>query len=210
MKLSVRPRLLFASSAIVALVAGCSIQEQTLQQSQSSPQSQAQSVNQHSQQRLHSDKQLRASIVDDARKLGIVDGFYYGEEARNFKTAYLLTTPETKADFALAYRDMLTGLNEDMMKDWKSYVAYSKRAAFANSWWSKRSDEFNKQSEKMKVVWIHEALMDAGELSFRATEKLSNGSMDSPTVLTHDEEQKLVYKYAEDGQTFGSLSTQLR
>jgi hypothetical protein len=194
-------RLLFVSAAIVSAIAGCSIQEEAepklqSQQSQLLPK--------------YSDKQIRASIIDDASKLGIVDGFYYGEEARNFKTAYLLTTPETKTDFAMAYRDMLSGLNEDMLRDWKSYVAYSKRSAFARSWWSKRSDEFNKQSEKMKIVWIHEALMDAGELSFRAIEKLSAGTMDSPTVLTHDEEQKLVYKYAEDGQTFGSLSTQLR
>ena len=153
---------------------------------------------------------IRSTIVEGVRHLGIVDGFYYGEEPRNFKTPYLLTTPEEKADFAMAYEDMLAKNGEDMVNNWESYVAYSKRAAFAREYWTNHSSEFRKQSEKMKIVWMHEALMDGGEVWFKAVEKLANGKLDSPIVLTHDVEQKLVFQYAEDERSEGSLSTQLR
>ncbi|HEY9776861.1 MAG TPA: hypothetical protein V6C81_24065 [Planktothrix sp.] len=151
---------------------------------------------------------IRAEIINQASHLGIVDGYYFGEEARNFKTEYLLTKPDVKADFALAYEDMLSKQNEDMLHNWKSYVAYSKRAEFARTWWSAHSAAFNKQSEKMKILWMHEAILDGGELWWRAVEKLASNQMTSPAVLTHDEEQHLVFDYAEDENSRGSLSTQ--
>jgi hypothetical protein len=155
-----------------------------------------------------SDSQLRPLIEADARRLGIVDGFFFGEEARNFKTPYLLTTPELKTDFALAYEQMLTDSNENMLKNWQSYVPYSKRSQFARKWWTDHSEEFGKQSEKMKILWIHESMLDGSELWFRAIEKLNKGNIDSPSVLAHDEEQRMVFKYAENDHSEGSLSSQ--
>lgn len=158
----------------------------------------------------YSETEVRKAITQDAKKLGITDGFYFGEESRNFKTAYGLTSPELKADWALAYVNFLSSQNEDMMKDWKSYVPYSKRAEFAEKYWAQHDPEFSKQSKKMKIVWMHEALLDGSELWFRAIEKLSSGKLSSVAVLTHDEEQRMVSKYAENERSEGSLSTQFR
>lgn len=156
-----------------------------------------------------SDGVMRAAVLKEAATLGVVDGFFFGEVARNFKSGYASTSLKTKTDFAIDYENMLKKHGENMLKEWGSYVPYSIRAQFARQWWANRSSEFNKETEKMKIVWMHEALLDGGELWFRALERLSDGAMDSPTVLTHDEEQRLVYKYAENEHSEGSLSTQL-
>jgi len=152
--------------------------------------------------------QLRNEIINQASHLGIEDGYYFGEEARNFKTPYAVVHPDVKADFALAYESMLAERGENMLAHWESYVPYSKRSDFARQWWSKHSEEFNKQTEKFKILWIHEALLDGGELWFRAVEKLSGNQVNSVVVLTHDEEQRFVFKYAESEHSEGSLSTQ--
>ncbi|HEY9717457.1 MAG TPA: hypothetical protein V6C69_08310 [Trichormus sp.] len=152
--------------------------------------------------------ELRSEIIKQASQLGIEDGYFFGEEPRNFKTPYSVAPPAVKADFALDYEAMLGQQGEDMISHWESYVPYSKRSQFAREWWSKHSDEFNKQTEKYKILWIHEALLDGGELWFRAVEKLAGNNINSIAVLTHDEEQRFVFKYAESEQSEGSLSTQ--
>lgn len=155
-----------------------------------------------------SNQVLKPLILDDAKHLGIVDGFYFGEEPRNFKTGYLLTKPEMKTEFALAYEDMLNKHGENMLLNWQSYVPYSQRADFAKNWWTEHCPDFRTQQKKYKILWMHEAMLDAGELWFRAVEKAARDSMDSSRVLTHDEEQRLVFKYAENDRSEGSLSTQ--
>jgi len=159
-------------------------------------------------QLMFPDSKIRPLIEADAKQLGIVDGFYFGEEARNFKTPYLLTTPEMKADFALAYEAWLAKQGENMLQNWQSYVPYSKRSEFARQWWTEHSKEFVTQSKKMKILWIHEAMLDGSELWFRSIENLNKGNVDSPSVLAHDEEQRMVFKYAENDRSEGSLSSQ--
>jgi hypothetical protein len=151
---------------------------------------------------------VRAEIIQQAAHLGLEDGYYFGEEPRNFKTAYVVVKPEVKADFALAYENMLGKQGENMLANWKSYVPYSKRSDFARKWWSTHNPDFNKQTKKMQILWIHEALLDGGELWWRSVEKLAAKKITSPAVLTHDEEQRLVFNYAESQNELGSLSTQ--
>src|SRR5262249_50926651 len=132
------------------------------------------------------------------------------EEPRVFKSAHGQAAPEIKADFALAYAQMLRQSGEDMLKDWQSYVPYSKRSLFARRWWTEHSPEFGKQTPKYKVQWIHEALLDAGELWWRAGEKLAQGNLSSPQELAHDAEQRLVFKWAEDEHNESTFSQQPR
>lgn len=148
------------------------------------------------------------AVTEQAKKAGIEDGWYYGQESRTLKTEYLLTTPQTKAQFALAYHDMLAAHNQDMLKRWSSYVPYSIRSDFAEQWWSKNCPAFDRQSQKMKILWIHESLLDASELWWRANEKLSAAAIDSPAVLAHDAEQKLVFAYAENERSSSTFSDQ--
>src|SRR6185295_15801878 len=68
----------------------------------------------------------------------IDDGWFFGEEPRLFKSFYRKTSPERKAEFAVAYHDFIEKSGEDLVRDFKSYVPYSKRADFAFDWWSKR------------------------------------------------------------------------
>jgi hypothetical protein len=154
------------------------------------------------------DSDVRAEIINQASHLGIEDGYYFGEEPRNFKTDYAIVKPQDKADFAMAYEQMLSQAGENMMSKWESYVPYSRRSDFARNWWSQHAPDFDKQSQKMQILWIHESLLDGGELWWRSVEKLVGDKMTSPAVLTHDEEQRLVFKYAENERSEGSLSTQ--
>lgn len=157
-----------------------------------------------------SDSQLRDCIQLEAASRGLEDGWYYGQEPRLFKSLYEFTSPQMKAAFAVAYLRMLSDEGEDMIRDWQSYVPYSKRSLFARKWWNDNCQEFRKQNAKMKVVWIHEALLDSAELVWRRAEKITQGELSSSQQLAHDEEQRLVFNWAENEQSFGSLSTQPR
>jgi hypothetical protein len=141
-----------------------------------------------------------------------VDGWFYGQEARAFKSGYGKATPAQKSAFAMAFHELILRSGQNMTADWNSYLPYSKRAEFARAWWSDpaHDTQFAKQDPKYKVVWIHEAVLDAGELWWRAYEKLAGDRVGAPLVLAHDAEQKLVFNYAEDEHHPGSFSTQQR
>jgi hypothetical protein len=150
------------------------------------------------------------AIVEESKKNDhtVVDGWYYGEEPRIFKSAYYKLTPEQKATFALAYQEWLNQCGQNMVADWTSYVPYTKRSLWARKWFTEHHPEFSKETSKMKVVWIHEALLDGSELRWRALEQLARGQVQGQAELAHDAEQKLVFKYAESEGQEGSLSTQ--
>ncbi|HEY9677111.1 MAG TPA: hypothetical protein V6C76_03845 [Drouetiella sp.] len=160
------------------------------------------------------EEQLHKSIVDQAHVVDqtVVDGWFFGQEPRLFKSGYRKTTPEQKADFAMDYAKMIHETGERMDVVWESYVPYSKRREFAIAWWSdpKHDVEYLKQDPKYKVLWIHEALLDGSELYWRSYEQLGGEKVPSSAVLAHDAEQSLVNKYAESEHNPGSFSTQPR
>jgi hypothetical protein len=145
-----------------------------------------------------------------ARDKEFVDGWYFGELPRIFKSGYGKASADLKTRFAMDYHAFLDGAGENLEAKWESYVPYSQRSKFARAWWTKADATFNSQDAKMKVVWIHEALMDGSELWFRAMEKILTDKVQSSTVLAHDHEQKLVYDYSESERQPGTFSTQPR
>ena len=157
---------------------------------------------------------MRSQIAKLAKELDrtYVDGWIVSRDPRIFKTPYLLAPASVKADFAVDYHAMLKNRGQDMLADWSSYVPYSKRAEFASSWWSdkKHDTKFSAQTEKVKVSWIHEALLDASELWWRSAEKLVGADEQSPATLAHDSEQDLVSRYAEKEGKDGSFATQFK
>ena len=146
-----------------------------------------------------------AASADDT----VMDGWFFGQEARMLKSFYRKIPAAQKAEFAMAYHDWMSKSGEDMISDFKSYVPYSKRADFAIDWWSKKVERFNTQEKKQQVLWAHESIQDAGELWWRANEKLNPSSVDSPKTLAHDEEQKMVSKFMENEGSPGSISDQV-
>jgi hypothetical protein len=108
-----------------------------------------------------------------------------------------------------AYHEFIYKTGEDMVRDFKSYVPYSKRADFAFAWWSKKEPRFDSSELKYKVLWAHEAIQDAGELWWRAGEKLGEAPKDSVKLLAHDEEQRMVSRFTEHEGSPGSISDQV-
>lgn len=139
----------------------------------------------------------------------VVDGWFYGQDSRLFKSFYRKIPAAGKADFAMAYHDFLVSSGQDMLRDFKSYVPYSKRADFAFSWWREKEPRFAGEELKMQVLWAHESILDAGELWWRAWERLKPGNLDSMQTLAHDEEQRMLAHYMEKEGNPGSLSEQV-
>lgn len=147
-------------------------------------------------------RRFKQTILDEARELQgvLVDGWFYGRDPRNFKTAYGVAPPEIKAQFALDYAKMLSNNAQDMEKNWRSYVPYSKREEFARQWWtmSAHSNQFIKENHWKQIIWLHEALLDAGELWWRAVEKELPDQIASSAALAHDAEQRQVDTFKEN------------
>ncbi len=139
----------------------------------------------------------------------VVDGWFFGQEPRMLKSFYRKIPAEQKAEFAIAYHDWMSNSGEDLIQDFKTYVPYSKRANFAFDWWAKKVERFTKQEKKQQVLWAHESIQDAGELWWRANEKLNAAAVDSPQTLAHDEEQRMVSKFMENENSPGSISDQV-
>ncbi|MBI2809505.1 MAG: hypothetical protein HYX67_01550 [Candidatus Melainabacteria bacterium] len=158
--------------------------------------------------------QLKKSIIEQAHQVDqtVVDGWFFGQEPRLFKSAYRKTTPEQKADFAMDYAKLVADSGQQMDVKWDSYIPYSKRREFAIAWWSDpaHDTEYLKQDPKYQVLWIHEALLDGSELWWRSYERLGGPQVPPPAVLAHDAEQSLVSKYSESDHNPGSFSTQPR
>ena len=139
----------------------------------------------------------------------VEDGWFFGEEPRMFKSFYRKISPEQKAEFAVDYHKFISAFNQNLINDYKSYVPYSKRADFAMQWWSARVPRFNSSEMKMKVLWAHESIQDAGELWWRASEKLGKAPNDSVQLMAHDEEQRMVSHFTEKEGSPGTISDQV-
>ncbi|MBX9573269.1 MAG: hypothetical protein K2X77_30500 [Candidatus Obscuribacterales bacterium] len=154
-------------------------------------------------------QQLIEKMAKDADNT-VVDGWFFGQEARLLKSFYRKVEPADKAKFAVAYHKWIRSKNQDMVRNFESYVPYSQRASFARDWWSKENPRFLKQETKYQVLWMHESIEDAGELWWRAVEKLRESPVSSMEVLAHDEEQKMVSKFMESSRSpHGSISDQI-
>lgn len=144
-------------------------------------------------------------IVDlaTAHEKQLDDGWFFGEYPRIFKSDYAGVTPRLKAQFAYDYMNTLHQWHEDLVADWSSYVPYTTRANYAANWWRAHDPDglFAKQNLKMNIVWIHESLMDASELWWRAFEDKNGANIPTPRALAHDEEQRKVFDYLDhEGQ----------
>ncbi len=133
----------------------------------------------------------------------MVDGWYFGELPRIFKSPYGQVSVDDKVKFAIAQAEFLKASKQDMAKNIESYVTYSKRAAFAEKWWqeSDKAKLFAEQPEKFHILWLQESLMDGSELWWRALEDKNRATVDAMRALAHDEEQKRVSKFLDvEGQ----------
>lgn len=147
--------------------------------------------------------------VAEAADQTIEDGWFFGQESRTLKSYYRKLSPREKAEFAAGYHEWLESTGQDMVKDFKSYVPYSKRADFAFAWWQEHYPKFKSEILKMQVLWAHESILDAGELYFRATEKLNAKNIDSIHTIAHDEEQKMIAHFCEHEGAPGRISDQI-
>jgi hypothetical protein len=155
-----------------------------------------------SQSTLKNPEKIYATVLEESTELQgkLVDGWFRSEDWRSLKSGYAQSAPAIKAQFACDYARMLNASGQDMVHNWSSYVPYSKRSEFARRWWSdpKHSIEFNKKDRWAQIIWLHEALMDASELWWRAFEKSFPEGIESPATLAHDCEQDMVAKFKEN------------
>lgn len=158
--------------------------------------------------KIQSQDNIKLEIKNLAESLDktLVDGWYFGAESRTLKSSYRKVPAELKADFAIAYQKMLEERNQNMARNFESYVPYSARYHFANEWWQKKDPQYLQENFKYRLLWCHEALMDASELYFRAQENMRGSDISSVNAIAHDEEQKLVSKYAEDTHSHSTFS----
>lgn len=147
-----------------------------------------------------SDKQLVLRLAEEMDQ-GCADGWIAGREPRIFKSGYRRKPSVRKAQFAMEYAEFLAARKENLGKNISSYVPYDARAIFAYDFW--RSDpDFQKASEHIQNYWIHESLLDAGELYWRALE--GTKPPDSTAVIAHDTEQNMVFKFMESEHEQGT------
>ena len=150
------------------------------------------------------------AVAADADK-GFADGWIDGREARIFKSYYRVLPPLEKAQFAMAYHDMVEKSDQNLAQSYKTYIPYKTRVAFARHYWetSNQGVKFKSEIEKMQIAWIHESLLDGSELWWRAAETRFGNRIDSPTQMAHDVEQNMVSKYMEDENTESTFSQQM-
>jgi hypothetical protein len=150
------------------------------------------------------------AIAADADK-GFADGWIDGRDPRVFKSPYKELTALEKAQFAMAYHDLVEKSDQNLGESYKTYIPYKKRAQFARHYWetSALAPKFKASIEKMQVAWIHESLLDGSELWWRAAERRFGNAIDSATQMAHDVEQNMVSKYMEDEGTESTFSKQM-
>lgn len=138
------------------------------------------------------------------------DGWICGRNTRVHKSGYRDVSPQVKAQFAVAYQEMLNKTDQNLAMEASSYIPYSKRFEFALDWWknSDAREAFLKEPTKKKLVWLQESMLDGSELFWRVFEKLNPGKVNSVAVMAHDQEQDMVYNYTEKEGHPGSFSQQ--
>lgn|GEM_PF-2138185 len=151
-----------------------------------------------------------AAVAEKADR-DYVDGWIDGRDPRVFKSYYKTLTPVQKAEFAMAYHDMVEKSDQNLAQSYKTYIPYKKRVAFARNYWenSQFGAKFKSEIEKMQVAWIHESLLDGSELWWRAAEGRFGNRISSPSQMAHDVEQNMVSKYMEDEGTESTFSQQM-
>lgn len=197
--------LLATTFLLCFLLAGCVVKDEGMSPSTQSLRDSA--------AKFYADVQLDEveAIAKEADAV-IADGWICGRDPRFFKSPYRVITPLQKAQFALAYRDFVLGQNQNLSRSLTTYIPYKKRSEFARKYWenSDLSEKFKAETEKYQVCWIHESLLDASELVFRAVEKKFGPALDSTQIMAHDVEQNMVSKYMEDERTESSFAWQLK
>ena len=150
------------------------------------------------------------AIATEADK-SFVDGWIDGRDARVFRSYYKQLSPLEKAQFAMAYHDMVENSDQNLAQSYKTYIPYKTRVKFARNYWlnSDQGKKFSSEIEKMQVAWVHESLLDGSELWWRAAERHFGDAIDSPTQMAHDVEQNMVSKYMEDESTESTFSQQM-
>lgn len=130
------------------------------------------------------------------------DGWFFGQLPRVFKSGYGKLKSDLKASFALDYDFMLSSRSQNMVQNFESYVPYTQRLVFALDWWKKADKKglckFVSLTDKEKLIWAHESILDASELVFRVKESMDPAKTTSYAVLAHDKEQDMVAHYTED------------
>jgi hypothetical protein len=104
---------------------------------------------------------------------------------RDLKTAYRSTTNMDKASFALDLQNFVNNAGEKLDDLSGTYVAYSRRKAFSESWWSKHSTVYLKLSAPEREKWVDEAILDATQLRWQGLKRL-NASYSASNVIAHD------------------------
>jgi hypothetical protein len=133
----------------------------------------------------------------------VIDGWFFGSDSRSLKSGYTKSTAALKAQFACDYMQMLLDHHQDLVKNWQSYVPYGEREKFARAWWSdpRHSTTFVDEPYYKKILWLHEALLDASELWWRALERRCPSGVPSTQALAHDSEQQMVSAFKENEQS---------
>lgn len=104
---------------------------------------------------------------------------------RDLKTAYRATPNIDKASFALDLQDFVNNAGEKLDDLSGTYVPYSKRKAFSESWWTKRSSVYAKLSAPEREKWVDESILDATQLRWQGLKRL-NASYSASHVMAHD------------------------
>lgn len=178
---------------VAACCVVCSCSQRNASIGQSSTESEAYEADPH---------KLYPVVLKETKELEgkVIDGWFFGSDSRSLKSGYTKSTSELKAQFACDYMQMLLDHHQDLVKSWQSYVPYSERENFARKWWSdpEHSTTFVDEPYYKKILWLHEAVMDASELWWRALERQCPDSVPSTAALAHDFEQQMVSKFKED------------
>jgi hypothetical protein len=104
---------------------------------------------------------------------------------RDLRTAYRATPNIEKANFALDLQAFVNNAGEKLDDLSGTYVAYSKRKAFSESWWTKHSNVYAKLSAPEREKWIDESILDATQLRWQGLKRL-NASYSASHVMAHD------------------------
>jgi len=112
---------------------------------------------------------------------------------RDLKTAYRATANLEKANFALDLQDFVNNAGEKLDNLAGTYVPYSKRKSFSESWWLRHSSVYTKLSAPEREKWVDEAILDATQLRWQGLKRL-NASYSASHVMAHDGLMVQLYK----------------
>lgn len=124
-----------------------------------------------------------AAIASEEDKAPSKNWFPTGK--RDLKTAYRATANLEKANFALDLQDFVNNSGEKLDNLSSTYVPYSKRKSFSESWWLRHSTVFAKLSAVEREKWVDESILDATQLRWQGLKRL-NANYSASNVMAHD------------------------